>query len=296
MLLLGCLARRMGILTDQNISTVTAVAYRLLIFFMVFNGIATVDLRTALRPAAMLFVGLGMVGATLAALPVMRRLEPDNRSCGVLVESSFHVNYIIMAAPIVTSLMGAAGGAVAYGMAIVVIPLENILAVLVLTRFNGGRVSARKIARDILKNPLVLGCLTAFAVLLLDLELPDFLWNTASQLSSACTPLCLLCLGATIRFDDVRSSARRIAIACVTRLVAVPALAVPLAVALGFRGADLAVITLAFSSSVAATAFPVCHQLGGDSKLIANVVVFTSLLACFTIFLYTFLLKELALI
>ena len=116
------------------------------------------------------------------------------------------------------------------------------------------------------------------------------------MLSAACTPLCLLCLGATIRFDDARASARRIAIATVTRLVAVPAVMIPLAVALGFRGADLAVITLAFSSSVAATAFPVCQQLGGDSKLVANIVVFTSVLACFCIFLYTFILKELALI
>ena len=69
-----------------------------------------------------------------------------------------------------------------------------------------------------------------------------------------------------------------------------------LAVALGFRGTDLAVITVGFSSSVAATAFPVCQQLGGDSKLVANIVVFTSVLACFCIFLYTFILKELALI
>ena len=80
------------------------------------------------------------------------------------------------------------------------------------------------------------------------------------------------------------------------RLVVVPAILIPLAVVLGFRGTDLAVITVGFSSSVAATAFPVCQQLGGDSKLVANIVVFTSVLACFCIFLYTFILKELALI
>lgn len=296
MLLLGCLARRMGVLQEESADVVMAVAYKLLLFFLVFNGIATVDIGTALRPGAMLFVGAGMLAAALLSLPVMLRLEPERRSCAVLVESSFHVNYVIMAAPIITSLMGEANAAPAYAMAVVVVPLENIMAVLVLTRFNGGKLSVGKILLDILKNPLVLGCLAAFGVLLLDVRLPDFVMSTAGQLSGACTPLCLLCLGATIRFDDARACARRIAIATVTRLVAVPAVMIPLAILLGFRGTDLAVITLAFSSSVAATAFPVCRQLGGDSKLIANVIVFTSLLACFTIFLYTFVLKELALI
>ena len=192
--------------------------------------------------------------------------------------------------------VGSAGGAVAAAMSVVVIPTENILAVVVLTRYNGGKVSLKEIILDIFKNPLVLGCLAGLAVLLLRLELPQFLLSTCSQLAAACTPICLLGLGATIRFQEVHQSLHRILIAVAARLVVVPAVLISLAVALGFRGTDLAVITVGFSSSVAATAFPLCQQLGGDSKLIANIVVFTSVLACFAIFLYTFLLKELGLI
>ena len=292
----GYLSRRFGLLSDKNVPVLTTVSYKLLIFFQVFNGMISADLATALRPGLMLFMALGMAGGALVAIPVMRRLEPDPRSRGVLVDSVFHVNYIIMAMPIVTSLMGSAGGAVAAAMSVVVIPTENILAVVVLTRYNGGKVSLKEIILDIFKNPLVLGCLAGFAVLLLRLELPQFLLSTCSQLAAACTPICLLGLGATIRFQGVHQSLHRILIAVAARLVVVPAVLISLAVALGFRGTDLAVITVGFSSSVAATAFPLCQQLGGDSKLIANIVVFTSVLACFAIFLYTFLLKELGLI
>lgn len=292
----GYLSRRFGLLPAKNVPVLTSVAYKLLIFFQVFNSLISVDLETALRPGLMAFMGLGMAGGTLLAIPVMRRLEPDNRSRGVLVDAVFHINYIIMAMPIVTSLMGPSGGAVAAAVAVVTIPTENVLAVLVLTHYNGGKVSLKEILLGIIKNPLVLGCLGGFAVLLLNLELPSFLQSTCSQLSAACTPICLLGLGATIRFEDVHASLHRILIAVAARLVVVPAILIPLAVALGFRGTDLAVITVGFSSSVAATAFPVCQQLGGDSKLVANIVVFTSVLACFCIFLYTFILKELALI
>lgn len=296
MLLLGYGARRVGILPEENVPIITSMAYKILIFFMVFYGISTVDLSTAMRPGVMLYIGAGSVLLTLLFIPIMCKLEPDRRSCGVLVESVFHINYIIMAIPILETLMGPQGRAVASVMSIVVIPMENILAVLVLSWFNGSSIHFKKVCTDLLKNPLILGALAAFAVLLLDLQLPDFFLSTCSQLATACTPVCLLCLGATLQFKDLRASSRLIAIAAINRLVAAPAIAIPVAILLGFRGVDLAVITVAFSTSVAATAFPVCDQLGGDGKLMANVIVVTSALACFGIFVYTFLLKQAGLI
>ena len=118
----GYLSRRFGLLPAKNVPVLTSVAYKLLIFFQVFNSLISVDLETALRPGLMAFMGLGMAGGTLLAIPVMRRLEPDNRSRGVLVDAVFHINYIIMAMPIVTSLMGPSGGAVAAAVAVVTHP------------------------------------------------------------------------------------------------------------------------------------------------------------------------------
>ena len=78
------------------------------------------------------------------------------------------------------------------------------------------------------------------------------------------------------------------------KLVAYPLLFIALAILMGFRDAHLAVLLTVFGSPIAVSSFTMAQQMGGDDKLAGQLVVFSSLLSVFTMFLFIFGLKELA--
>ena len=84
-----------------------------------------------------------------------------------------------------------------------------------------------------------------------------------------------------------------IRVACVGRLVVMPAIFLSLGALLGFRGVEFAALIGIFASSDAVAAFTMTQQMGGDAGLAGDIVVVTSTLCPFTIFGWSFLFKSL---
>ena len=81
----------------------------------------------------------------------------------------------------------------------------------------------------------------------------------------------------------------------VSRLIVNPALLVALAAALGFRGVALGIILLVFAAPVAVNSYTMALQMDGDANLAGGIVLLTTALSCFTLFLWIWLLKSLGL-
>ena len=79
------------------------------------------------------------------------------------------------------------------------------------------------------------------------------------------------------------------------RLVIVPAVALSLAIYLGFRDIELVTLLAIFASPCAVASFAMAQQMGSDADLAGNCVVYTTGLSCFTIFCWVFVLKTLGL-
>ena len=68
-----------------------------------------------------------------------------------------------------------------------------------------------------------------------------------------------------------------------------------LAAALGFRGVALGIILLVFAAPVAVNSYTMALQMDGDANLAGGIVLLTTALSCFTLFLWIWLLKSLGL-
>ena len=76
------------------------------------------------------------------------------------------------------------------------------------------------------------------------------------------------------------------------KLIVYPAMAVGVAILLGFRNEQLAVILAMSASPTAVSSYTMAQQMDGDGPLAGQLVVFTTLFSILTVFLWIFGLKQ----
>ena len=296
LLAVGYLAKCLGYLNRDDVQKVNRLLFKFFMPVLMFYNIYNSDLSSAFRPRLIAYAVLGVLTAFALGVLWARAFVPDRRQKAVMIQGVYRSNFVLIGLPIASSLMGEADmGPVALLLAIVV-PLFNVLAVIVLEYFNGEKPKPGKLLLDILKNPLILGTLTAMLVLLLHIPLPAPVLKVAGQMATTVGAMLLVMLGAFLRFDGMKNQRRQLAVIVAARLVAVPGIFLSLAALLGFRGVELAGLIGVFASPVGTTTFPMSLQMGGDAELAGNAVVATSALCSFTLFLWCLLFKSLNLL
>ena len=205
------------------------------------------------------------------------------------------------------SLFGDEGVAVATLLSIVVIPLLNALAVVSLSMFSDGgeKVSVKKILTGVVKNPLiqsvtlglvVLGIRALFVNFGIEFRLSDItpLFKVLTYLSNLATPLALLVLGAQFEFSAVAELKKEILFGTLMRTVIVPVLGIGTAyVFFGdiFGGAHFASFVAVFATPVSVSSVPMAQEMGADSTLAGQLVIWTTMCAALSVFITSFLLK-----
>ena len=178
----------------------------------------------------------------------------------------------------------------------ITVPLYNVLAVLALEFFLGGKFSLRRTAGEIVTNPLIIGCACGLLVNLSGLGLPTLLFSPVDSLASAATPVALIGLGASFHVERLSADRRAILVGVLAKLVFLPLGALAVGVALGLRGVELGVMAITFAAPTSVSSFSMAQQMGADADLAASLVVFTGMFSCLTIFLWTFALLQLGLL
>lgn len=291
---LGYAAKRGGLIREEDVPRANKWAFAVFMPLMCFYNIYSSELSAALRPRLIVFSVAAIAVVYGLSLAWALRFVPE-KSRGVAIQGLFRSNFVILGIPLAAGLTGDGDVAVAAVLGAVVVPCFNVLAVITLEVYRGGKPDLRRLALNILKNPLILGSLAGLLFLALGIRLPAALEKPVRDFGKAASPLMLFLLGAFFRFGGERAGRRIAAAVAVGRLVLIPALVLGCAAALGFRGVELITLLAVFASPTAVASFTMAEQLGGDAPLAGNIVVTTSLFSAFTLFGWSLLLKSLGL-
>ena len=205
-------------------------------------------------------------------------------------------NFVIFGVPLCVSICGEGVlGKVSVAVAIVV-PVLNILSVIVLEFFRGGRPSLKKMFKGIITNPLIISSLLGIAVLLSGIKLPKIISNSVNDVAKIATPLALVLLGASVNLSTVRGNLRQLIITISGKLIIIPFIGILIAALLGMRDGDIALLIAALASPTAVSSYPMALQMEGDGELAAQIVAFGTALCIITVFLWVFVLKQVGLI
>ncbi len=284
-------------LVDETVfAALNKLIFRVFLPILLFQNIRSSDVTAVLdRRLIGLAVALVLVLFVIGYFAV-KVLTDDDRKRGVMAQVFFRSNFAILGIPIVEYVCrGQAEGRVSMVVAVLV-PLFNVLAVIVLERYRGGKVKPLRLLKGIATNPLILACALGAVSLALPFTLPPLLDGTVVSLSEVASPLSLVVLGAGFTFSGVRGYARELTVMTAVKLIAAPLFSLTVAALCGFRGESLACILAAFGAPMAVSSFSMAQEMDADSQLAAQGVVVTSGACLLTLFVWVFLLSLIGLI
>ncbi len=235
-------------------------------------------LATAL-PAVSVAVAAIAVGIALGYLarPLLRP-SPGRFAAGVQCAFRFN-SYVLLA--LSQRLGGDEGLALAAIVMGVSIPIVNVAAVYPLARNTQSGL-----ARELMRNPLILATVGGLLGHALGLQLPSPIAATLDRLGSASIALGLLAAGASLRFEKVHGAPEsRLAAAALgawftgVKIVAMPATALLLSYWIGLDAASRAIVVLYAAMPTAPSAYILTARMGGDAPYTAFLMTVSMLAA-----------------
>lgn len=285
---LGIVLRRFPFMRPEIADGINSLAFKVLLPTLLFNNIYGGELSAVVRPRLIIYCLAGAITIWLISILITHLAEKRKSKRGALIQGMYRSNFIIFGLPIVINLFGPDKAAVTSFMIAVTVPLFNLLAVITLEIYSGRNTRISSLLLDILKNPLIISSIIGFLFMMLQIPLPAFISVTIGNIAGTATPIALIILGAMLQPHKIRDNYSAISIALGFRLIIAPLLAIPFAVLLGFRGVELATILAIFASPTAVSSFVMAKQMGGDGDLAGQIVVFSTLFSCITVFLWVF--------
>lgn len=304
MVAVGYLLKKIGLIDIPLSKKLNKLVFRVFLPAMLFLNVYGIDSSMHIGVGYIIFGCAVAIVVFMLALVVVPLISGRGDIKAVLTQASFRSNYALIGIPLAESLFGAEGAAVAALLSAFSIPLFNILAILSFSFFSGAeKPSPKKILLDIVKNPLIVSIAIGGIFLLIKTvfanngvhfaieNLPP-IYKTLTSLSAVATPLALITLGAQFEFVDVKGYRREIIFTVIVRNMLVPTVALGIAYLFGiFNGAHFAAFVALFATPIAVSSVPMAQELGGESRLAGQLVVWTTLISAVTIFLFSFILK-----
>ncbi|MCH2546233.1 MAG: AEC family transporter [Alphaproteobacteria bacterium] len=221
---------------------------------------------------------------SMVILVIIRRFTPqiDGPAYSSVIQGATRFNNYV-GLPVTLSLFGESG-IVVYAIIIsALIPLTNITSVWALSHYaSHEKLRWAKLARQILTNPLIISTLLGIALSVTGIGLPPIIREVVVAFANASLLMGLLAIGASIDPSTVKTDGFRVMYSCFLKLVAYPALAIACGMVFGLDGLGMSVLILFAALPTATSSYILAAQMGGNAKLMANIVATETLLAFLT--------------
>lgn len=299
---LGLILKRLHVIGDDFSGAVDKLIFKVCLPAMLFMEVSGSELSEALNPKLALFAAVGIALAFLVSTLIVIFAVKDNGKRGALVQGICRSNFAILGVPLIDNMFGEDGlTEVALVMPITIL-LFNTFSVVVLSVFAPKESqltpaqTAKKIFINIVTNPLVIGVVLGIPFMVWKIDLPLVADKTLQYLANLVTPAALISLGTTVRLDSFKERVGCAIAGALGRTVILPAVMVTAAALLGFRGAPLGIILVLFGAPTAVSSYIMAKNMKSDHELAGQILLLTTMLCLFTIFIGIFILKSLNLI
>ena len=289
---LGYFIKYLNMFDNNTLDRMNNITFKIFLPMLLFYNIYKTDLHGVFNLNLIIFSVTCVMILYLLLYLIVPLIEKDNKKRGALLQGLFRSNFVIFGLPITESLFGSEKVGVAALLSAIIVPLFNILSVLALETFRGGKLDFKKISIGIIKNPLVIASCLGILALIFKLKIPTSVEKTISDISKIATPLSLILLGASFKFYEIKKYIKQTSIAVVGKTILIPCVMLPICIIFGYRGIELSTLMIIFAAPTAVSSFTMAQQMDSDSDLAGQIVVFTSGFCVFTVFMWIFLLKQ----
>ncbi len=297
LMMLGYFLHRIDFIPRSGFESIDKLCFKVFIPVMLFSNIYYADFSTVFHPEAIIFMEAGIAAVFLFSFFLAKKLyKGQNEIAATFVHGVSHGNLAVLGLPLIMNLFGEEQGAVYSVMMACSSPLVNPLMVFEHTYFQGEDIKPGALIVKIFTSPFLAGTLAGLFCKLIGIQFPEFAGTFIADLKSLSSPLCLIALGGTFAFNDAKGYAGPVTLVVVLKCLIIPAIVLGIAVLLGFRGIVLASLLVIFACPSAAATFSFCNGYCGDPAMASQLVMQSSVLSIFTMFLWLFAFLQLGLL
>ena len=300
LMVLGYLLVNYTSLADRKLTKqANAIVFKIFLPCMLFYNVYQSDIGAEIHSRIKLCIwaaGGLLILFVLLCLIVPKVVKQENQQ-GVVIQGIFRSNYVIFGVAVVQNMYGVKSTTTAAILSAILVPMYNFLAVVALSIFGEKRETDwKKIILDIVKNPLIISSVLGIIFSLLGIRLPTAVDTTVQNLAKLSTPIAFMILGGDLDFSKVKGNLKVASVVLTIKLVILPLIMIPMIVMMGYRDADLLSGLLAYQTPVAVSSYIMAQQAGADGQLAGQLVVFSSVLSIFTLFVTILILRAIGLL
>lgn len=274
---------RHRLLTDQGFwSGLEWTSYYVFMPALFLSSITGADLG-AVSPGP-LIISLAVPVLVMTGLVVLLRrpLHADGPALTSLVQGSIRFNTYI-GLVLAAALHGRDGIATFALAAALMVPLVNVICVSLLAVHGGRGADRARLWRELATNPLIVSCLAALGLNLLDIQLPGPIGTTVDLLAEPALVCGTLVAGAAVTLRIDRRDVLHIAVTSALKLAVLPIGVGALASTLGISGVMLASVVIITAIPTPPTTYVLASRMGGDTRLMASLIGSQTVLAMLTL-------------
>jgi len=297
MMVFGWFVHRIKLLDDNATSQINKFVFRTLLPALLFMDLSTADFRRVWDGKFVLFCMCATLLSVGAAV-VYSLIVGKGCERGEIIQASYRSSAAVLGIAFVNNIYG--HSTMAALMIVGTVPLYNVIAVTALAvtspekdKSRGKSAVALNTLKSIVTNPIILGIAVGMIWSLLKIPQPVILSKSVTYLGNMATPLSLIALGASFKFEEAKGKLPVTLGIAALKLVLFCAVFLPIAVKLGFRGEKLIAILVMLGSATTGSCFVMAKNLGHKGTITAFAVMLTTLLSAFTLTGWLLVLKTL---
>lgn len=305
----GYFLKVIKLLEISTLNNLNRIVFRILIPVSLFVNVYESSGLSNINITLLLFILIALVIIFILGFFLVKLLFKQKEQQGVILQGIFRSNYTVIGLALASSIAGEMGAQVAALCALVTIPIFGVLATISLIVFVEEKKDSStgqliwQVVKKTITNPLIVGvflgvvCLglrTLFEQLNIGFRLKDIkpVYSAIKSVAQSTTPFTLITLGGLFKFSSFKGLEKQVIATTLGKLVIVPVLALGTALLFfNFNGAEYAALIAVFASPVAASSVVMAKEMNNDDVLANQVLVWSTILSVFTIFLNVFLFK-----
>lgn len=299
-MVLGWFLMRIGLFNKEFNKVADKYVFKVALPVLLFKDIATADIRSDFNLTFVLFCMITTTIMFLAIWGLSYIFIKDKTQVGAFAQASARGSAAVLGIAFINNIYGNSG--MAPLMIVSAVPLYNILSVIILT-FSADMgesvdkgANIRKACLNVIKNPIIIGIFLGLPFSILGISIPQIPLKAVTSIAQTATPVALLVVGASFEGAKAIKKLKLTSIATFIKLVLLPLIFFPFAIAFGFRGSELVAILVMLGSPTTVTCYIMAKNMGNDEVLSSSIVVMATLLSSVTLTGWIFVLKVMGLI
>jgi predicted permease len=289
LLILGIVFRRTGFIDEHFISIANSFVFNITLPCMLFFSLATTPLsQSADIPLFLFGVLFTLISVLIFQLLSRFLIQQDKR--GVFVQGAFRGNLGIIGIALAVNAYGSEILATASLYMALIAVIDNPLSVILLIP------KSKFPLKSIINNPILIAVLFGLICSSINLEIPQFIYQSGHYLAQMTLPLALICIGGSLYWKNFRHNRKEVIWASLCKLILMPLIGTSLAITLEFRGQDLGLIYLMLSAPTAVSSYVMAKKMSNYGAMAAEIIALSTASSTIIITLGLILLKTTGLI